>query len=363
MLIEPNRGARVAELTELEPLFELRTALEVEAARLALERHDGRMPKPVHDAVRLMDAVCAQPHPPWSAVVEAHAAVHRAIVEAADSPRILRPTTRWPASCTCTSSASARRSRSTAWPRTTTTCSAGSRPRARRRSDVIWLKAQTACPRENTHQKGRIEPLELVWPGGPRQSRRMSGKGSRGSSLSRASARSATLAVALPEQLIAGDARAPPRHAGPARGRLVHARLNAAPEKLRRCRPRIVVVDPAVGGADDAASVLGQLRRASAETRIVVLCQGVDCDLAHAVVGAGVSAVIPTSSHFDDVLRTIADVAEGRTSFPASVLAGLNAPRENHGLSRRQIEVLEQLAAGRSRTRRSRAISTSRPTR
>ena len=88
--IEPNRGARVAELTDLEPLFELRTALEVEAARLALERNGGRMPKPVHDAVRLMDAVCAQPDPPWSAVVEAHAAVHRAIVEAARSLRILR---------------------------------------------------------------------------------------------------------------------------------------------------------------------------------------------------------------------------------------------------------------------------------
>lgn len=88
--IEPNRGARVAELTEPEPLFELRTALEVEAARLGLERHGGRMPKPVHDAVRLMDAVCAHPDAPWSAVVDAHASVHRAIVAAAESPRILR---------------------------------------------------------------------------------------------------------------------------------------------------------------------------------------------------------------------------------------------------------------------------------
>ena len=88
--IEPNRGARVAELGDVGPLFEVRTALEVEAARLALERNGGRMPKPVHDAVRLMDAVCAQPAPPWSAVVEAHAAVHRAIVAAAESPRILR---------------------------------------------------------------------------------------------------------------------------------------------------------------------------------------------------------------------------------------------------------------------------------
>jgi DNA-binding GntR family transcriptional regulator len=90
--IEPNRGARVAQLTadDLGPLFELRAALELEAARLALQRHDGRLPKPVHDAVRLMGAVCAQPDPPWSAVVDAHDRVHGAIVAAARSPRIER---------------------------------------------------------------------------------------------------------------------------------------------------------------------------------------------------------------------------------------------------------------------------------
>jgi DNA-binding GntR family transcriptional regulator len=90
--IEPNRGARVAQLTaaDLGPLFELRTALELEAARLALARHDGRLPKRVHDAVRLMGAACAQEHPPWSAVVEAHDRVHSAIVAAAGSPRIER---------------------------------------------------------------------------------------------------------------------------------------------------------------------------------------------------------------------------------------------------------------------------------
>jgi DNA-binding GntR family transcriptional regulator len=90
--IEPNRGASVASLTarDLAPLFELRTALELEAARLALERNGNRLPKAVHDAVRLMAAVCEQPDPPWSAVVEAHDAVHHALVAAADSPRILR---------------------------------------------------------------------------------------------------------------------------------------------------------------------------------------------------------------------------------------------------------------------------------
>jgi DNA-binding GntR family transcriptional regulator len=90
--IAQNRGASVARLTtdDVGALFELRTALELEAARLALERNDGRLPKPVHDAVRLMAAVCAQPDPPWSAVVDAHDQVHGALVAAAQSPRIAR---------------------------------------------------------------------------------------------------------------------------------------------------------------------------------------------------------------------------------------------------------------------------------
>jgi DNA-binding GntR family transcriptional regulator len=90
--IEPNRGARVAQLAaaDVDALFELRVALELEAARLALERNAGRLPKAVHDAARLMAAVCAQPDPPWSAVVDAHDRVHGAIVAAARSPRIER---------------------------------------------------------------------------------------------------------------------------------------------------------------------------------------------------------------------------------------------------------------------------------
>jgi DNA-binding GntR family transcriptional regulator len=90
--IAPNRGATVARLAreDVTPLFELRTALELEAAHLALARHGGRLPKAVRDAVRLMAAVCEQADPPWSAVVDAHAAVHGAIVRAAGAPRIER---------------------------------------------------------------------------------------------------------------------------------------------------------------------------------------------------------------------------------------------------------------------------------
>ena len=86
--IEPNRGARVTRLTgpEIVELYELRTALEVEAARLALERHRGRLPASVHDALARLEAACDAGA--WGAINAAHATLHGAIVAAAESPRI-----------------------------------------------------------------------------------------------------------------------------------------------------------------------------------------------------------------------------------------------------------------------------------
>ena len=90
--LEPNRGARVATLTRqgLVELFELRAALELEAARLMLERNDNRVPAGVRAAVQDLRAVCEQADPPWSDVVAAHNRVHGALVDAARSPRISR---------------------------------------------------------------------------------------------------------------------------------------------------------------------------------------------------------------------------------------------------------------------------------
>jgi len=88
--IEPHRGARVAELTpdDVRWLYELRAALELEAAHLALERNGGRLPAPVHDALARLQAACAGEDPPWSAINEAHLELHASIVAAARSPRI-----------------------------------------------------------------------------------------------------------------------------------------------------------------------------------------------------------------------------------------------------------------------------------
>jgi DNA-binding GntR family transcriptional regulator len=88
--IEPNRGARVKSLSpdDVRGLSELRMALEVEAARMALERGAGALPESVHAAAERLAALCRRSRPSWGAVAEAHEALHHEIVLAADSPRL-----------------------------------------------------------------------------------------------------------------------------------------------------------------------------------------------------------------------------------------------------------------------------------
>jgi DNA-binding GntR family transcriptional regulator len=91
VVIEPNRGASVARLDAdgIRSLFELRTALELEAAHLALDRNES-LPETVHTAVRRLREVCSRPSPPWGEVAQAHDDVHLALVRASGSERIQR---------------------------------------------------------------------------------------------------------------------------------------------------------------------------------------------------------------------------------------------------------------------------------
>jgi DNA-binding GntR family transcriptional regulator len=88
--IEPNRGARVKSLSaeDVRGLSELRMALEVEAARIALERGGGALPASVHRSADRLAALCRRSRPAWGAVAKAHEALHHEIVLAADSPRL-----------------------------------------------------------------------------------------------------------------------------------------------------------------------------------------------------------------------------------------------------------------------------------
>jgi DNA-binding GntR family transcriptional regulator len=88
--ILPNRGARVTSLSQedVRGLSDLRVALEVESARRALDRGDGRLPADVHAAAARLAALCRRRRPSWGPVAEAHEELHHSIVRAAESPRM-----------------------------------------------------------------------------------------------------------------------------------------------------------------------------------------------------------------------------------------------------------------------------------
>jgi len=87
---ESHRGARVAALDDdaLHELFALRTALEVEAARIALAERPQELDADLGDAVDALRRACTARRVVWRRVVDAHEEVHRALVDAAHSPRI-----------------------------------------------------------------------------------------------------------------------------------------------------------------------------------------------------------------------------------------------------------------------------------
>lgn len=88
--VEIHRGAFVRQLDRqaLRDLFELRTALELEAAHRALAANGGALPREVHEAVERLAAACERKRPSWQRISAAHADVHESIVRAGESPRI-----------------------------------------------------------------------------------------------------------------------------------------------------------------------------------------------------------------------------------------------------------------------------------
>lgn len=88
--VATHRGAYVRELDKaaLRGLFEVRTALELEAAHRMLERNDGRVSEEMEQAVQRLEAACARKRADWQRIAQVHREVHESIVRAADSPRI-----------------------------------------------------------------------------------------------------------------------------------------------------------------------------------------------------------------------------------------------------------------------------------
>jgi len=85
---EPNRGVQVPVFSQadVEDIFKLRAALEIEAARLAIEADV--VPDEARAAVATLQGLSADA--PWSDVVGPDLTFHRAIIDAAGSERLQR---------------------------------------------------------------------------------------------------------------------------------------------------------------------------------------------------------------------------------------------------------------------------------
>jgi len=88
LLREPNRGVHVPvfDPDDLIDVFRLRIALEVEAVRLVMAT--GRVPEGAAESARELSGVGDDA--PWRDVVEPDMRFHRAIIDAAGSPRLVR---------------------------------------------------------------------------------------------------------------------------------------------------------------------------------------------------------------------------------------------------------------------------------
>jgi DNA-binding NarL/FixJ family response regulator len=127
-----------------------------------------------------------------------------------------------------------------------------------------------------------------------------------------------------------------------------YATLAALLEKVHRCRPTVAIADADLREADGAPDLLARLRAAGPDTRLVVLAAAVDRSLAREVVEQSARAVILKSTPIADAVGVLEQVIRGRTSFPAACLVEASDRKEPRDLSARQLEVLEQLAMGRS---------------
>jgi two-component system response regulator DesR len=157
-----------------------------------------------------------------------------------------------------------------------------------------------------------------------------------------------TVALALPSILLA-EALSRVLHDTELHVVGYYATLPALLEKIRRYRPDLVLAGAQLGHPEvSPPEMLAQVCAAAPVSKLVVLARDVDSALARAIAERCARAVILESSPAADAVGILRQVLNGRTSFPSVMLERLSERPGANELSRRQLEVLEQLALGRS---------------
>jgi DNA-binding NarL/FixJ family response regulator len=132
-------------------------------------------------------------------------------------------------------------------------------------------------------------------------------------------------------------------------------------ESAREHQPDVVLLDAALARDDHDHTLLHELAQAA---RVLVLAHHADREsIREAMLGGATSYLVYGEFIEDELVRAVAATAHGSTQVSASVLAALldHRPRRlsppvgggrhqewlfNHGLSRREIEVMDHVARG-----------------
>src|SRR6187200_1949947 len=121
----------------------------------------------------------------------------------------------------------------------------------------------------------------------------------------------ARVVLALPELLVAEALARVLREAG-----LLVVGCYESPkallEKIERCHPDLVVLDPRIEERNGNSTTLEAVRRASPTTHVVVVVGEVDAKLARALVRYGVRGVILRSNSATDAVAVLRQVIDGQ---------------------------------------------------
>jgi len=121
----------------------------------------------------------------------------------------------------------------------------------------------------------------------------------------------------------------------------------AAVEAARKLKPDLIIMDlmmPKLSGAEAARQILSE----NPEIRILVLTSfGTAAELAQAVTN-GVSGVLLKDAATNDLVRTLREVANGKTVIPKSILELVMEESATPPLTERQQEILASVTRGLS---------------
>ncbi len=114
-----------------------------------------------------------------------------------------------------------------------------------------------------------------------------------------------------------------------------------------QCHPDVVIMDFQMPGAD-GASVTGRLLALHPNVKVLLHSMYEGEEDIWRSVEAGALGYVSKSSDVEELLSALRHLVNGDTYFPPAIAAKLNARRQRHSLSPRELQVLKEIVAGRS---------------